>query len=154
MNQRWGTATPVTIRDREFGAARLRAYGIYACRVADPRVFYTKVSGTREIYTVADIDGQLRNMIVGRISDTFASAQIAFLDMAANQVALSEKIAGQMKPAFAELGLALETFVVRISRYRRTPENSRSADWHGHGRRHGTVYAVPDGAVAADCRGQ
>jgi membrane protease subunit (stomatin/prohibitin family) len=112
VNQRWGTATPVTIRDKEFGAVRLRAYGIYAYRVADPRTFYTKVSGTREVYSVSDIDGQLRNMIVGRISDTFASAQIAFLDMAANQVALSQKIAGQMKPAFTELGLALETFVV------------------------------------------
>ncbi len=112
VNQRWGTATPVTIRDKEFGAVRLRAYGIYAYRVADPRTFYTKVSGTREVYTVSDIDGQLRNMIVGRISDTFASAQIAFLDMAANQVALGQKIAEQMKPAFTELGLALETFVV------------------------------------------
>ncbi len=111
-NQRWGTATPVTIRDKEFGAVRLRAYGIYAYRVADPRIFYTKVSGTREMYTIAEIDGQLRNTIIGRIADTFASSNIPFLDMAANQVALSQKIAEQMRPSFTELGLALDTFVV------------------------------------------
>ena len=35
--------------------------------------------------------------------------------MAANQVALSEKIAGQLKTAFAELGLALDSFVENLS---------------------------------------
>ncbi len=112
VNQRWGTATPVTIRDKEFGAVRLRAYGIYTYRVADPRVFYNKVSGTRETYAVGDLEGQLRNTIVGRIADTFASSQIPFLDMAANQVALSQTIAGQMAPSFKDLGLSLESFVV------------------------------------------
>src|SRR5579885_1814899 len=52
IDQKWGTATPITIRDREFGAVRMRAYGIYAYRIADPRVFYEKVSGSREVYHV------------------------------------------------------------------------------------------------------
>ncbi|HEX8984918.1 MAG TPA: SPFH domain-containing protein [Bryobacteraceae bacterium] len=112
VNQRWGTATPVTIRDREFGAVRLRAYGIYAYRVADPRIFYNKVSGTREIYSVGEIDGQLRNTIIGNIADTFAQSQIPFLDMAANQLDLGQKIAEQLRPSFVQLGLALENFVV------------------------------------------
>src|ERR1051326_2934939 len=30
IDQRWGTATPITIREKEFGAMRLRAYGIYS----------------------------------------------------------------------------------------------------------------------------
>ena len=112
VDQHWGTATPITIRDQEFGAVRLRAYGIYAYHIADPRVFFNKVSGTREIYRVDEIEGQLRNTIVGRIADTFASSKIPFLDMAANQVALGQKISEQMKPGFAEFGLALDSFVV------------------------------------------
>jgi len=111
-NQRWGTATPITIRDREFGAVRLRAYGIFSYKLADPRVFYTNVSGTRDIYRTADIDGQLRNTIVGRIADTFASSQVPFLDMAANQVELGAKIAQFLQPVFGGLGLALDSFVV------------------------------------------
>ena len=47
-NQRWGTPQPITIRDKEFGAVRLRGFGIYSCRLTDPRTFYTKVSGTRD----------------------------------------------------------------------------------------------------------
>lgn len=112
VNQRWGTATPITIRDKEFGAIRLRAYGIYAYRISDPRTFFVKVSGTREIYRVADLEGQLRNTIVGRMTDTFAESTIPFLDMAANQVELGHKIAAQMQPVFNELGLALDSFVV------------------------------------------
>src|SRR6266513_2186599 len=80
-NQHWGTATPVTIRDKEFGAVRLRGYGIYSYHVSDPRTFHTKVSGTREIYKVADIDGQLRNTIIGRMTDTFGQSSVPFLDM-------------------------------------------------------------------------
>ena len=112
VDQHWGTATPITIRDAEFGAVRLRAYGIYSYRIADAKVFYNKASGTREIYRVDELEGQLRNTIVGRIADTFASSKIPFLDMAANQVAVGQKIAEQMAPAFASFGLALDSFVV------------------------------------------
>lgn len=111
-NQRWGTATPVTVRDKDFGMVRLRAYGIYSWHVADPRNFHTKISGTKEQYNVAEIEGQLRNTIVGRMSDTFAESKVPFLDMAANQVELGQQIAEHIKPVFAELGLMLDSFVV------------------------------------------
>jgi membrane protease subunit (stomatin/prohibitin family) len=112
VNQRWGTATPITIRDREFGAVRLRAYGIYSYKLADAAAFHKKLSGTRDIYRVADLEGQLRNTIVGRMADTFAQSEVPFLDMAANQIELGQKIAEFLKPVFADLGLALDTFVV------------------------------------------
>ena len=111
-NQRWGTATPITIRDKEFGAVRVRGYGIYAYKIADAKVFYQKISGTRDLYRVGDLEGQLRNTIVARMTDTFAQSSVPFLDMAANQGALGQKVADNMKPAFAELGLSLENFVV------------------------------------------
>ena len=96
-NQHWGTQNPITIRDKEFGAVRLRAFGIYSYHLMNPKEFYTKVSGTRDVYRVEDLEGQLRNTIVGRITDTFAGSNVPFLDMAANQVALSEKIATQIE---------------------------------------------------------
>ncbi|MGC9968996.1 MAG: SPFH domain-containing protein [Bryobacteraceae bacterium] len=111
-NQRWGTATPVTVRDKEFGAVRLRAYGIYAYRISDAKVFYTKVSGTREIYQVADLEGQLRNTIIGRMADTFGQSNVPFLDMAANQTELAQRMTSQLQPIFNDLGLSLDTFVV------------------------------------------
>jgi membrane protease subunit (stomatin/prohibitin family) len=113
VNQHWGTGTPITIRDKDFGVVRLRGYGIYSYRVSDPRTFFIKVSGTREVYSVADLEGQLRNTIIGRMTDTFAESTIPFIDMAANQVELGQKIAEQLQPMFNDLGLALDTFVVQ-----------------------------------------
>lgn len=112
IDQKWGTATPITIRDTEFGAVRLRGYGIYSYRIADPRKFFTEVSGTRPTYYAADLEGQLRNTIVARMTDIFATSKISFLDMAANQTALGARIESEMKPNFAALGLELASFVV------------------------------------------
>ena len=112
VNQKWGTQQPVTIRDKDFGAVRLRGFGIYSWRVSDPRTFHAKVSGTREMYRVADLEGQLRHLIIGRMSDTFAESQVPFLDMAANQVELGQRIAEYLRPSFAELGIQLDSFIV------------------------------------------
>ena len=113
VNQGWGTATPITTRDAEFGLIQLRAYGIYAYRVADPRKFYLNVSGSQDIYRVTDLEGQLRALVVGRLADIFAESRIPFLDMAANQVELGRTALDQVRPAFADLGLALESVIVQ-----------------------------------------
>ena len=112
MNQKWGTATPITIRDREFGAVRLRTYGIYAYRLDDPRIFHQKVSGSRGVYLVGDLEGQLRNTIVGRMTDAFANANVNFLDMAGSQAHLAQTMLAAVGPVFAGLGLSLDSFVV------------------------------------------
>ncbi len=112
LNQHWGTAQPITIRDKDFGAVRLRGYGLFSYKIGDPRTFHQKISGTRDTYTVADLDGQLRNVIVAKMTDAFAQSNVPFLDMAANQGLTADKIAEQLKPWMFEMGLALDTFVV------------------------------------------
>jgi membrane protease subunit (stomatin/prohibitin family) len=112
MDQKWGTATPITIRDNEFGAVRLRCFGIHSYRIADPRLFFNQVSGTRPIYFAADLDGQLRDTILAHVAGAFANSNLSFLDMAANQAALADKVSEQLKPVFAGLGLQLNQFVV------------------------------------------
>jgi membrane protease subunit (stomatin/prohibitin family) len=111
-DQRWGTATPITIREKEFGAVRVRAYGIYSWRIANPRAFFTEVSGTRELYRVEDLEGQLRNTIVARLTEVLAPSEVAFLDMAAHQADLAQKVAADLQPSLTALGLALHSFVI------------------------------------------
>jgi len=111
-DQHWGTQNPISIRDKEFGAIRLRGFGIYSYHLNDAKTFYSKISGTRDVYRVADLEGQLRNTIIAKMTDTFAASQVPFLDMAANQGALAEKISENLKPSFTEYGLTLDTFVV------------------------------------------
>ncbi len=108
VDQRWGTTQPVTIRDKDFGAVRLRAFGNYSYRIADAKVFHTEISGTRDTYTVADLDGQLRGLMLQHISDAVASSGVAFLDLAANQVEFAKALMDATAPAFEKIGLKLE----------------------------------------------
>ena len=112
VNQHWGTPNPITIRDKDFGMIRMRGFGIYAYHITDPKTFYEKISGTRDQYTAAELEGQLRNTIIGLLTDTFASSQVPFLDLAANQDELAKQISEKVAPTFTGYGLALDSFVV------------------------------------------
>ena len=113
VDQRWGTPQPVTLRDKDFGAIRVRAFGNYSWRVADPKLFQQQVSGTRGTYTVDEIDGQLRGLMLQHLSDAVAQSGIPFLDLAANQVEFATQIKTAVAPAFANLGLALDAVTVQ-----------------------------------------
>jgi membrane protease subunit (stomatin/prohibitin family) len=112
VDQKWGTPNAITIRDKEFGAVRLRAFGIYSYKIVDPKSFHVNVSGTRERYTVDDLSGQLRSTVVGAITDLFAESQIPFLDMAANQDEFAAQLRAKAADGFKTLGLELASFVV------------------------------------------
>ena len=113
IDQKWGTPQPITIRDKDFGMVRLRAFGNYAYRVADPKQFHIEISGTREHYTVDDLDGQLRGLILQNISTAIASSGVPFLDLAANQIMFADALSKEMAPAFEKIGLKLEGMTVQ-----------------------------------------
>ena len=113
VDQRWGTTQPVTIRDKDFGAVRLRAFGNYSYRIADPKLFHTEISGTRDTYAVADLDGQLRGLMLQHISDAVASSGVAFLDLAANQVEFAKALLDATAPSFEKIGLKLEAVTLQ-----------------------------------------
>jgi membrane protease subunit (stomatin/prohibitin family) len=113
LGQTWGTANALTIRDREFGAVRVRAFGVYGFRVGDPRVMFRELSGTRDSYGVADLEGQLRNTLVSALTDHLGGSQVPFLDMAANQEALARAVLGKAQPPFEALGLSLVSFQIQ-----------------------------------------
>jgi membrane protease subunit (stomatin/prohibitin family) len=112
VGQRWGTQAAMTVRDREFGAVRLRAFGVHAFRIAEPRTFFQKVSGTRALYGVADLEAQLRGTIVSTLTDHLGQSGLPFLDLAANLQALSAQVGGRLAEPFGQLGLAVEGFQV------------------------------------------
>jgi membrane protease subunit (stomatin/prohibitin family) len=113
IDQKWGTPQPISIRDKDFGAVRLRAFGNYSYRIADPKLFHSGISGTRDSYGVADLDGQLRGLILQHISDAIASSGIPFLDLAANQMEFARALSTELEPAFGGIGLKLEGMTVQ-----------------------------------------
>lgn len=113
LDRKWGTPNPITIRDKEFGIVRLRAFGIYAYHLADPKKFYLTVSGTRESYTSEEVEGQLRNLMVSGLSDMFGESGLPFIDMAANQEEFAARLKEKMAPVFDNYGLVLDSLAVQ-----------------------------------------
>jgi membrane protease subunit (stomatin/prohibitin family) len=113
LDRKWGTPNPITIRDKDFGIIRMRAFGIYSYKLADPGKFYKEISGAREEYGVDDLDGQLRNLVIGSMTDLFGQSAIPFIDMAANQEELGAALKAKMEVVFDRYGLALDSFVLQ-----------------------------------------
>ena len=113
---KWGTKNPIIARDPEFGPVRLRAFGTYSVRVADPARFLSEIVGTDGEFTMDEISYQIRNIIVQEFSRTIARAQIPVLDMAANTRELGQLVGSEIAAQIAEYGLAMpELYIENIS---------------------------------------
>jgi membrane protease subunit (stomatin/prohibitin family) len=112
IDQRWGTATPITVFDKELGSVRVRVYGVYSYRITDPRAFFNKVSGTRAVCCGEDVEGQLRNTLAGRLAEALSPTETAFPDLASNFTELARRVSERSRPVFAALGIGLDSLVI------------------------------------------
>jgi membrane protease subunit (stomatin/prohibitin family) len=113
LEQKWGTAQPITIRDKDYGPLRIRGFGTYSYSIVDPEPFWRRLAGTADIFTVDQLEGQLRAVVMTEIAAFLGGAEIAFVDMAANQRDFSERLHQALKQPFLQYGLELRSFYVQ-----------------------------------------
>ncbi len=111
-DMKWGTANPIMLRDNDFGVVRLRAFGAYSMRVADPREFIKEVAGTNAHFQTEDIDAQLKRAIVSEFSDAIGEMKIPALDLAAQYKELGEAIRTKINEDFRTYGLEVTKFYI------------------------------------------
>lgn len=111
-DMKWGTSNPIMLRDADFGIVRLRAFGAYSLRVADPAGFIREVAGTNAHFQTEDIDGQLKRAIVTEFSDALGEMKIPALDLAAQYKELGEAIRAKINGDFSGYGLEVTKFYV------------------------------------------
>ncbi|MBX3242877.1 MAG: SPFH domain-containing protein [Acidobacteria bacterium] len=109
---KWGTSNPIMLRDADFGIVRLRAFGAYSVRVADPAGFIREIAGTNAHFQTEDIDEQLKRAIVSEFSDAIGEMKIPALDLAAQYKELGEAIRGKINQDFSSWGLEVTKFYV------------------------------------------
>ena len=110
-NQKWGTANPIIVRDKDYGAVRIRGYGNYAFKVDDAYEFMKNISGTLSSFSASQITDYLRSMVLSGISDAIGESKISVLDMAANLQELSKIVEEKVAEEFKEIGIKLTNFV-------------------------------------------
>lgn len=113
LEQKWGTPEPITLRDKDLGMVRLRAFGNYSMQVSDPQLFVTKIVGTQGLYQTAQIDAYLRGVIISRMTDVLASSGASFLDLPALFDELSAGIKAKLADDFAAQGITLKQMFIQ-----------------------------------------
>lgn len=111
-DMKWGTSNPIMLRDNDFGIVRLRAFGAYSLRVADPGEFIKEVAGTNAHFQTEDIDTQLKRAIVTEFSDALGELKIPALDLAAQYKEIGEAIRAKINEDFSGYGLEVTKFYV------------------------------------------
>lgn len=110
---KWGTANPVMMRDKDFGIVRVRAFGIYDFKIVDPRLFLREVAGTDEHFRLDEFADTMRSRVVSVFSDALASANIPVLDVASRYQELGEALLPLINPAMAaKYGLEIPSFII------------------------------------------
>jgi membrane protease subunit (stomatin/prohibitin family) len=109
---KWGTQNPIMLRDADFGMVRVRAFGAFAARVVDPAAFLRELVGTDSLFKTDEVKEFLRQMIVGRLAGALAAAQVAVLDLAANQEQIASRLAGTLTEECRPMGISIPKFII------------------------------------------
>ena len=89
---RWGTPTPVTVRDPDFKMVQVRANGLCVVKIANVEVFLREVIGTDSAVDVEEISELLRRVISLAFSDMVLATGLGVIDLQGRQVELSAKL--------------------------------------------------------------
>ncbi|HST82108.1 MAG TPA: SPFH domain-containing protein [Kineosporiaceae bacterium] len=109
---KWGTQNPIMLRDADFGMVRVRAFGAFVARVVDPAAFLRELVGTDALFKTDEVKEFLRQMIVGRLAGALANAQVAVLDLAANQEQIGARLAGTLTEECRPMGISIPKFII------------------------------------------
>jgi membrane protease subunit (stomatin/prohibitin family) len=113
---RWGTPTPVTVRDPDFGMVQVRANGLCVLKIQDAEIFLREIIGTDSEVNAEEIAELLRRVISLAFSDLILKTGLGAIDLQGRQV----EIAQQLKEFVAErvddeYGLAINDITMNIS---------------------------------------
>ena len=113
---RWGTPTPVTVRDPDFTMVQVRANGICVLRIADPAIFLREVIGTDSSVDTEEIAELLRRVITLSFADLVMQTGLGVIDLQGRQVELSDKLKDFVQERVDdEFGLKIDSVTMTIS---------------------------------------
>ncbi len=110
---KWGTANPVMMRDKDFGIVRLRSFGTFDFRIVHPPTFLREVAGTDHHFRLDEFADTMRSRIVSVFSEALASCGVPALDVATRYTELGEALLPLINPQVtAKYGIEITSFIV------------------------------------------
>jgi membrane protease subunit (stomatin/prohibitin family) len=113
---RWGTPSPVTVRDPDFTMVQVRANGLCVVRIEDPEIFLREVIGTDSAVSTEEISELLRRVITQAFSDMVLETGLGVIDLQGRQTELGGKLKDYVQERVDdEFGLRIEDVVMTIT---------------------------------------
>ena len=115
-NFRWGTKTPVQVRDKQFGLlVPIGSYGNYELQVKDIQAFLLKLVGVSQTYSVSDLRDYLYPLVERETKDAIAELAVEadVFTLATELNEISETVQNNLSEKFLSYGLALKDFFVQ-----------------------------------------
>jgi excisionase family DNA binding protein len=112
LDEKWGTAEPIPLRDTDLGLVRLRAFGTFSLQIQDPALFVNKIVGAQGIYQTSQIAQFLRGIIVAKLTDLLGEVGKGLFDLPALYDELGAGAKAKVQDDFANLGIQLKTLYV------------------------------------------
>ena len=109
---KWGTQNPAMMRDAEFGMVRVRAFGTYSIKAADPAVLLRELVGTDPQFKTDEVDEFVRQSVVSRVVTALATSGVAVLDLAAHQNEIATRLARIISEDLNLIGLQMPRFII------------------------------------------
>lgn len=111
-DEKWGTPSPILLRDPEFGPVRVRAFGSYSFQVKEAGSFIKQLAGTDPHFETTEIATYFRSILVSRFADALAKAGVPVLDMAAHYADLGGRLLSVIQGEFQPYGVEIAKFLV------------------------------------------
>jgi excisionase family DNA binding protein len=112
LDEKWGTAEPIPLRDTDLGLVRLRAFGTFSLQVRDPGLFVNKIVGAQGLYQTDQITRFLRGIVVSRMTDLLGELKKGLFDLPALYDEIGAGTKAKAQDDFANVGIQLKTLYV------------------------------------------
>lgn len=113
---KWGTPQPIIVRNPGvgLGVALLQAFGNYSFAISNPQQFVSQIVGAQGIYSLAEIQGRFRTMLLAKLADMLGELGTKGGRSVLDIIALTEEIQGGVRAKaqedFKAIGVTLKTF--------------------------------------------
>ena len=89
---KWGTPNPLMLRDPDFGAIRLGAFGTYTIRCTDAKLLLKELVGTDGVYDTNEVGEVMRSIVQSSFATVLGKNKTPALDLLSNYESLGEEV--------------------------------------------------------------
>ncbi len=107
-DRKFGTDQPIPFRDPDLGYVRLRARGLYAMQIEDPRLFVENIVGQQGLYESRQIEDYLRHTLVSRLMDILGETKVGLFDLPGLYDEIAAAVRARAEEDFKRRGIRLK----------------------------------------------